>query len=81
MDFSKDVEIVKYSRQIERKLKKVDKERKKYLLDVTGHQGEPKYVLYKIATGVIKFNLYSEDSEIFSCRTIITPIKLENRKD
>lgn len=79
IDFSKDVEIVKYSRQIERRLKSVDKERKKYLLVVTGHQGEPKSVLHKIAKGEFKFNLYPEDNIVFSCRTIPTPTNIANR--
>ena len=80
VNFSKDVKIVKYSSQIERMLKKVDKDRKKYLLVVTGHQGETKSVLYKIAKGEFKFKLYHEDSVIFSCRTIPTPTNIENRE-
>ena len=81
INFSKDVEIVKYSGQIEKRLRKVDKSRKKYLLVVTGHQGEPKSVLYKIAKGQLKFNLYPEDNVIFSCRTIPTPTNLANREE
>ena len=79
IDFSKDVEIVKYSGQIERRLKNVDKERKKYLLVVTGHQGEPKSVLHKIAKGDFKFNLYPADNIVFSSRTIPTPTNIANR--
>jgi len=79
VNFSKDVEIVKYSRQIERKLKKVDNNRKKYLLVTTGHQGEPKSVLYKIAKREFKFDLYPEDNVVFSCRTIPTPTNIANR--
>ncbi|MCH8003504.1 MAG: ribonuclease J, partial [Nanoarchaeota archaeon] len=80
VNFSKDIEIVKYGRQIERKLKKVDKERKKYLLVVTGHQGEPKSVLYRIAKGELKFKLYHDDNVIFSCKTIPTPTNIANRE-
>lgn len=80
VNFSKDVEMVKYSRQIERMLKKVDKNRKKYLLVTTGHQGEPKSVLHKIAKRNFKFDLYSEDNVIFSCRTIPTPTNIANRE-
>ncbi|MDP6648247.1 MAG: RNase J family beta-CASP ribonuclease [Candidatus Woesearchaeota archaeon] len=79
INFSKDIEIVKYSRQIERRLKNVDKERKKYLLVVTGHQGEPGSVLCKIAKREFKFNLYPEDNVVFSCRTIPTPTNIANR--
>ena len=80
VDFSKDMETVKYSRQIERRLKKVNKDRKKYMLVVTGHQGEHKSVLYKIAKREFKFNLYPEDSVVFSCRTIPTPTNISNRE-
>jgi ribonuclease J len=80
VNFSNDVEIVKYSNQIKRKLKKVDKERKKYILVVTGHQGEPKSVLHKITTKEFKFNLYNEDNVVFSCRTIPTPTNIANRE-
>ena len=80
VNFSNDVDIVKYGRQIEKKLNKIDKDRKKYLLVTTGHQGEPKSVLNKISTGVIKFKLYPEDNVIFSCRTIPTPVNIANRE-
>ena len=80
VNFSKDVEMIKYSRQIERRLKKIDKDRKKYLLVKTGHQGEPKSVLYKIAKGVFKFDLHAEDNVVFSCRTIPTPTNIANRE-
>ncbi len=79
VEFSKEIELVKYSRQIERRLKKVDKDRKKYMLVVTGHQGEHKSVLYKIAKKEFKFNLYPEDNVVFSCRTIPTPTNIANR--
>jgi ribonuclease J len=80
VNFSKDVEIVKYGRQIERKLKKIDKEREKYLLVVTGHQGEPKSVLHRIATRKFNFKFNHEDSVIFSCKTIPTPTNIANRE-
>ncbi|MAE43081.1 ribonuclease J [Candidatus Woesearchaeota archaeon] len=80
VNFSKDIEIVKYGRQIERKLKKIDNEREKYLLVVTGHQGEHKSVLHRIAKGELRFKLYHEDNVIFSCKTIPTPTNIANRE-
>ena len=74
------VEMVKYAGQIERKLKKIAKERGKYLMVVTGHQGEPKSTLGKIVNGDIKFNFMPDDHVIFSCKTIPTPTNIENRK-
>jgi len=81
IDLTKDVEMVRYSRQIEKRLKKIDHQRNNYVLVVTGHQGEPKSVLYKIAKKDIKFRLYHDDNVIFSCRTIPTPTNIKNRED
>jgi len=80
INFSKDVEIIKYGKQIEKRLKKIGKDRKKYLIVTTGHQGEPKSVLNKIAKGEFDFKLYPEDNVVFSCRTIPTPTNIANRE-
>ena len=78
--FTDKVEILKYSGQIKRKLKKIAKERGKYLMVVTGHQGEPKSTLSKMMNNELKFNFLPEDHIIFSCRTIPTPTNIENRQ-
>ena len=78
--FTDKVEILKYSGQIKRRLKKISKERGKYLLVATGHQGEPKSVLAKMMNGELKFNFFPEDHVIFSCRTIPTPTNIANRE-
>jgi len=79
-NFSSNVEILKYSGQIKRKLNKIDKERGKYLLVVTGHQGEPKSTLSKMTNHELKFNFMPEDHVIFSCKVIPTPTNIENRQ-
>ncbi len=78
--FTDKVEVLKYSGQIKSKLKKIAKERGKYLMVVTGHQGEPKSTLAKMMDGELKFNFFPEDHVIFSCKTIPTPTNIENRK-
>jgi len=81
VNFSKQVEIVKYSSKIKRKLKKIMADGKhKYLLVVTGHQGEPKATLSKMINEKMDFKLSAEDLVIFSCKTIPTPINIENRE-
>ena len=52
----------------------------KYLLVVTGHQGEPNSVLVKMAQGIIPFPFHPEDHVIFSCGIIPSPINIENRR-
>jgi ribonuclease J len=78
--FSDKVEIVKYGKAVERRLKLIkDNKRKDYMLIVTGHQGEPKAVLNKIASDLIDFKLKPEDHVIFSCKTIPTKTNIEQR--
>ena len=80
INFSKDVEIVKYGKHIKKRLKQIEKDRKKYMLVVTGHQGEPKATLSKMAQGIFKFRFQPEDHIIFSCKTIPTPTNIHNRE-
>ncbi len=81
-NFSKEgVEIIKYPKAVMRSLDKIQKEGKeKYLILMTGHQGEPNALLSKIADGKIDFKLDGNDHIIFSCNTIPTPINIEHRK-
>ncbi|MBI2660546.1 RNase J family beta-CASP ribonuclease [Candidatus Woesearchaeota archaeon] len=79
-NFTSKVEVLKYSGQIKRKLKKIAKDRGKYLMVATGHQGEPNSVLSKMMNGELKFKFFPEDHIIFSCRTIPTPTNIENRQ-
>ncbi len=47
---------------------------------MTGHQGEPKAVLSRMARGEFPFKFQSEDQVIFSCKIIPTEINRENRE-
>lgn len=80
VNFSKKVEICTYSRQIQTKLKEIEKNPEKYLIVCTGHQAEPEAVLSKIATGKYKFRLMPEDHIIFSCTVIPNEINIKNRE-
>ncbi|MBR9706322.1 RNase J family beta-CASP ribonuclease [Candidatus Pacearchaeota archaeon] len=81
INFTKDVQLFRFGSQIEKILKKVENDREKYLLVVTGHQGEPKAVLSKMAGNEYKFNFCSNDHIIFSCKTIPTDTNIRNRRD
>ena len=82
VDFSKKGEIVRFSSMVKKKLNEVEKKgRHKYLLVVTGHQGEPGSILQKIASGKLGFRLGYEDLVIFSCTVIPTEINRKNRED
>ena len=74
--FVKDVSILTYKNQIESALKKVSKNREKYLIVCTGHQGEPGSVLDRLSRNMLPSNFMPPHTVIFSSRTIPTPINL-----
>jgi len=46
--FANDVRIFTYRRQVEKALQRVSKNKRKYLVVCTGHQGEPGSILDRI---------------------------------
>ncbi|MBU4283975.1 MAG: RNase J family beta-CASP ribonuclease [Nanoarchaeota archaeon] len=75
-----DVRIVKYRKDIKRTLGKMCKKGiEKYLVVLTGHQGEPKAALSRIVNGELGFKFEPDDHVIFSCKTIPTPTNIKNR--
>ncbi|MBW3020525.1 RNase J family beta-CASP ribonuclease [Candidatus Woesearchaeota archaeon] len=81
IDFSK-YDFYKYRREIDTKLKKIMTEGpQKYLLVVTGHQGEPKATLSRIARGLTPLNLLRGDVVIFSSSVIPVKTNIENREE
>jgi len=80
VNFTKDVELAKRGRHIKRILKDVEVNRKKYLVVVTGHQGEQKAVLSRMATGELPFRFKEEDHMIFASSVIPNPSNISDRK-
>ena len=79
INFSKEVDIVKYGKQISKKISSLAKNLDKYLLVVTGHQGEPNSTLSKLASGIVAFPFQPEDHVVFSCTVIPSEINIANR--
>ncbi len=79
--FLRDVQLAPYRNQVERLLRKINKNKKDYLVVCTGHQGEPGSILDRISRGKLKYNLSSSDHIIFSSKTIPTPTNEANRSD
>jgi ribonuclease J len=76
-----DVKIFKYRKEIKKNLKRMSKIGiEKYLVVLTGHQGEPKAALSRVANGELDFKFEQDDHIIFSCNTIPTPTNIENRR-
>lgn len=81
INFKKDIELIGYKSKIINRLKKIrEKDRKKYIFVVTGHQGEPKAILSRMARGDMEFEIKPDDHIIFSCTTIPAEPNIENRK-
>ncbi len=77
--FEKKIFLASYKRQVENELKKASKNRDKYLIVCTGHQGEPGSILDRISRNVLPFNLSPRDHVIFSSKTIPTEINIANK--
>jgi ribonuclease J len=78
--FSERIKILAYRDQIKKELKKIEKNRGKYLIVCTGNQGEPNSTLVRIANGEYPFKFLAEDHVIFSSKTIPAKENIENRE-
>lgn len=78
--FESDIYITSYRNQIEKILKKISQDRKKYMIVCTGHQGEPGSVLDKLTRNLLPFKFQSKDHVVFSSSIIPNPINVANRK-
>jgi ribonuclease J len=74
---TKDVEIVQFGSSVGKYLRKI-RNPEKYLFVATGHQGEPKATLCKMAKNLFPFK--TGDEVIFSCNVIPTPENIKNRE-
>lgn len=79
VNFSKRATLVKYSQDVRKRLQDVQKNPGKYVVICTGHQGEPRSVLMRMATGEIPFKFSAGDQVVFACKTIPVPINIANR--
>ena len=75
-----DLERVRYGKEIKRRLKKLADEKEDYLIVCTGHQGERRAVLSKMAHNEFDFRFNSDDMVVFSCTVIPTEENEENRE-
>ena len=81
INLSDEVEIIKYSSQVKKRIKQLNNDKEKYIIVCTGHQGEKQAVLSKIAREEINFNFEKGDIVIFSCTVIPTNLNITNREE
>ncbi|MBI2449381.1 RNase J family beta-CASP ribonuclease [Candidatus Pacearchaeota archaeon] len=77
--FHKDMSMFVYRNQINSILKKINKNKKDYLIVCTGHQGEPGSVLDRIAKRETPLVLSNKDNIIFSSKVIPAEVNIANR--
>jgi len=81
VSFKDQVEIVGFREKVKEKLKRIMKNKDKYLIVCTGNQGEPDAVLARMARRDLPWKFDSGDIVIFSCRTIPTAETIANRDE
>ncbi|MEK6846176.1 MAG: RNase J family beta-CASP ribonuclease [Nanoarchaeota archaeon] len=80
VDFREDAKLIRHRDKLEKVFQKISKDGKeKYLLVVTGHQGEPKAILSRMSRGETNFHFENGDVVIFSCSVIPTELNQDNR--
>ncbi len=78
--FRDDIEIASYRKQLEGKLNQINKNRGKYMVVCTGHQGEPGSILDRLSRNKLPFRFQNKDHIIFSSSVIPAEINIENRE-
>ena len=78
--FRNKIKILKYRRQVNSFLKKLDKDRGKYIIMCTGHQGEKNSILDRISRGQTPFHFRPGDNLIFSTSVIPTEVNILARQ-
>ncbi len=78
--FKNKIKIIKYRRQINSFLKNVEKNRGKYFIVCTGHQGEKNSILDRIAKGETPFRFRGGDNLIYSSSVIPTEVNIKSRE-
>ena len=79
LNLPRNVSLYGNSKSINKALSRANDHRTKYMLLVTGHQGEPDALLPRIANNKTNFEIKPGDNVIFSASTIPNPINLAKR--
>jgi len=78
--FRKKIDIIRYRKQINSFLKKVEDNRGKYLIVCTGHQAEKGSILDRIVQGETPFKFRNGDNLIFSSSVIPVSVNINARE-
>ncbi len=78
--FRNKIKILKYRNQVNSFLRKLDKNREKYLVVCTGHQAEKNSILDRLTKGSTPFKFRPGDNLIFSSSVIPTEVNILARQ-
>jgi len=71
VNFKNQVKIATYKNQVASMFRKIGKERDKYLVVCTGHQGEPGSILERLSRKKLPFEFRKNDNLVFSSKNIL----------
>jgi len=77
--FQKDIEMIKYRNQVNSFLKKLEKDRQRYLVVCTGHQAEPGSIMDRIINDETPFKFRPDDNVIFASSVIPASVNIHAR--
>ena len=72
------MKVLRFRRQVEKFLRKAEKNRRRYLIVCTGHQGEPGSILERISRNQLPFKISKNDNIVFSSSVIPVDVNVEN---
>jgi len=78
--FQNKIKIFKYRNQVDSFLKKLEKDRGRYLVVCTGHQAEPGSILDRMCQDQTPFRFRVGDNIIFSSSVIPVPVNINSRE-
>ena len=78
--FRNQIKIASYKSQVDSFLRKATKQKARYVVVCTGHQGEPGSILERISRGVLPYKFNPGDHVVFSSKTIPVPANIANRE-
>jgi ribonuclease J len=77
--FKDKIKIVSFKNRMDKELRRVNENKKKFVIVCTGHQGEPGSILDRISRHTLPLKLNDKDHIIFSSSIIPTEINRTNR--
>jgi ribonuclease J len=78
--FKNKIKMASFKRQVDSALKTISKNRSKYLVVCTGHQGEPGSVMERLSRKQLPFEFKPNDNIVFSSKTIPAPVNIAQKE-